>query len=370
MKILFYAINGVGLGHLNRCLVLADTIKEINPSINIIFVTNSLFTKPIERAGYHFTQLPKSREAGLLMDKKGFSLFKNIIDQEKPDLIVYDTYFYYRVVKYAAEIRKIKNILILRKIDNKSLYESYNTPFWHNWFNCIRLFDKILIPHSLGEFSTSNDIKILNKVVGVENVLFIGYICKTINDIYVEDIKKKYIINPKDFLITVSCGGGGKDENNSSPGKFLKSIIDAYHHLNNKIDNLRMIIIKGPYSDYVCDSVELVDYEPYLLELISLADLHISTASYNVCNEIIVAKTPAILFPIRRHNESQYQRAKFFTNYGFIRVVGESAGGNIYSNILDLYKSKSKLSVMKEKVEKYNLEIGNKKAATLILNSF
>jgi len=366
MKILFHAINGVGLGHLNRCLMIANAIKEADPSINILFVTNSLITKPIEQEGYRFIQLPKSRDKGLLIDEKGLSLFKNIIDQENPDLIVYDTHFEHRVIKYAVKKGNIRNILVLRKIDNKSLYEFYSMPFWRN---CIRSFDKIFIPHSLKEFSTSDDRNVFNKVVDNANIYFVGYLCKTINNKYIKDIKKKYKINPKNFLITVSCGGGGKDENNSSLDEFLKNVISTYHRLKTKIDNLKMIIVKGPYSDYVDKSMELVDYEPQLLELISLADLHISTASYNVCNEIIVAQTPAILFPIKRHNESQYQRAEFFANYGFVRIAEQGTGEDIYNTIWNLYKSKDELRVMKEKVKKYKLEIGNKKVAALILNS-
>ena len=101
MKILFYTVNGVGLGHLNRCLVLADAIKKLDPSVDIFFITNSSFTKPIKEGGYSFIQLQISNDSNCLLDDDGFSLFKNTIDNEKPDLIVYDTHYEGRMLRYA-----------------------------------------------------------------------------------------------------------------------------------------------------------------------------------------------------------------------------------------------------------------------------
>ena len=58
MKILFHAVNGIGMGHLNRLLLIGKAIKSINSTVEINFITESKFTKPLYESKFEYTKLP------------------------------------------------------------------------------------------------------------------------------------------------------------------------------------------------------------------------------------------------------------------------------------------------------------------------
>ena len=96
MKLLFYAINGLGLGHLNRSLVLADSIRAADPSVGIHLVVDSPHFGLVEEAGFAVTKFPdrrhplgyhrgRERRYELLPD-----LFEPLLESYRPDAMIVD----------------------------------------------------------------------------------------------------------------------------------------------------------------------------------------------------------------------------------------------------------------------------------------
>ena len=52
MKVVFVAINGIGLGHLNRTRQIARALRERDPSVEIVFVTNSIKPEFVQQDGF------------------------------------------------------------------------------------------------------------------------------------------------------------------------------------------------------------------------------------------------------------------------------------------------------------------------------
>jgi len=351
-KIIFYCVNGIGLGHLTRTLTLAEALRELNKDIDILIVTNSKFVNLVKEKGFNFFQLEYKPNHAIHPNQ--VQEFIGIIDNFNPSSIVYDTYFNEDVVDY-CDSKNIKNILVLRKKDDQSTKELLNSPI-------INRFSQVLLPN-LKEESNIDD-----NLVRSKNFKFTGPIVKRqTGDKNL--LKKKYDINKNDFVITATCGGGGQDEYNIGTLDFLNTVHQAYDIIKDKINNLKFIIIKGPYSDFKSDQLPVIDFEPNLMALLSISDICISTAGYNVCNELIISKSPSILFPLPRHEEFQKDRSERLENLGVAKLLHNLDANELAEMILNLYKNRDKLSNLKQNLENVKISLGNEKAARIINES-
>ena len=61
MKVLIYAINGLGMGHLNRTLVLARAMREADPTTEIHFIVDSPHFALVADSGFGVSKLPDRR---------------------------------------------------------------------------------------------------------------------------------------------------------------------------------------------------------------------------------------------------------------------------------------------------------------------
>ena len=98
LRIVFYAINGIGLGHLRRTILLAKEIRKRKPSSHILFLTNSKSTKLLENEHFEYVQLPidmhddlaKYHPEEAISYEEYVSRCLNTLDTFSPDVIVYD----------------------------------------------------------------------------------------------------------------------------------------------------------------------------------------------------------------------------------------------------------------------------------------
>ena len=217
----------------------------------------------------------------------------------------------------------------------------------------------------------------IGEVVGVlpNNFEITRAVFREVDRNKLKNCKKKYKISSKDFLITIVLGGGGelKVGKCESPEKIIDIFFGIFKKLEDKITNLKVVISTGPYyykknidkHSLEEHPVEVVDFEENMLELMSVSDLVISSAGYNACQEIIQAKTPAILVPLWRKNKEQFERSEYLKTKGVVDVLED----NSFSSLLGLIeKSYKNLKKMKKNFSDFSdLKSGNKKIAQKIL---
>ena len=354
MKILFYAINGVGLGHLNRLLLVAKAIKKLNRKTSIFFITNSGFTALIKKNNFPLLKIKENWEP--IGEKTSFAV-KKIIDSRNIGAIVYDTHFNFSLFNIFKE-RNVKNILILRETDNmrpsKFISEYYKD------------FDLILVPHAREELRSRGKTNLLmGNLRSFKKIKFIGPIVQ-------EKPTRKINLGKNKFNILATCGGGGQDKNNTGIDDFLAMIKSASKILAKKIENLNLIVVTGPLYkgkfNINIKGVVIKKYQRNLLGMMEVADLVISSAGYNICNEIIAAKAPSILVPLKRFQESQSRRAKRLGKKRVALVLRGFCSKILIKKVLDLYKNPAKLRRMRKNFDKIKLKRGNKIAAKMILD--
>ena len=375
-KILFYTANGVGLGHLRRSCLITKEISSKN--VKIILVTLASSPQIFGRFFDSLIQLTplsdkllnspsKTQETRITNGRK----FVKAIRKFRPNLIIADFYlaspFTFSAFQYALDRNSTQSIFIWRLGSKYRNYEDFK-----DQDNKFRYFEKVIIPHAFEEVKNLLPLSVFRKIEKDDKFSIVGPIFKKSNQIKLNSCRNKYKVSNNDFLITVSLGGGGKLEYGKcdGPEKIVNGFLDIYPDLFKAISNLRVIINIGPYfSDFKNRStsrLKFVRFEEDLLELLTLSNLVISTAAYNICNELIEAKIPSILFPLMRGSREQFERAHYLEKKGIAKVFENGSSVELLKLILNV---KDNLNKMKLNFRKFSdWQQGNNKAVKEILN--
>ena len=108
MMILFRADGNpdIGTGHIMRCLSLADALREQDQEITFI-TAEPYFQRLVETRGYPCTVLGTAYDR---MEEE-LSIFLPIIERERPELVILDSYFV--TSQYMEAIRNISRLLYI-----------------------------------------------------------------------------------------------------------------------------------------------------------------------------------------------------------------------------------------------------------------
>ena len=97
-RILFYAVNGLGLGHVTRLLAIARQVRRLAPGAEIVFFTSSEAEDVIFREGFAAFKVPSKSirlEAGLRSSTYARMLQTvtlNLLASFHPHILVVDTF--------------------------------------------------------------------------------------------------------------------------------------------------------------------------------------------------------------------------------------------------------------------------------------
>jgi len=115
--------------------------------------------------------------------------------------------------------------------------------------------------------------------------------------------------------------------------------------------------VLGPFGrDFACpisENLIVKKYEPNLLELMQSCDLVVSKAGYNSTNEILFSRKPAVLIPVFRGNDDQYERAKYFSDKGLVKMI-DFDSGRLADFVKEMYSDRGRLNELTERLEQYN----------------
>jgi len=357
VKILFYTSNGVGLGHLRRASLIAEELKKNNKDVKIGLA--SMADSPLVFGRFFDCSVKLKALSDKLLDSpanfekvrlENSLKFARFIKSFKPNLVIADFYltssFTFSIFKYGLDRFPTKNIFIWRLSDRRKFRRDFNQKN-----DKLSYFKKIVLPHSQEELKSLLDPLVFRKISQNQKFRITGPIFKKINKSEVNVCRKKYRISQNDFLLLVSFGGGGEFKKGGceGPEKILKYFLSIHPELTKKIPNLKTIVITGPYFQKFKQPhlpyLKIIKFEKNLPELFRAADLVVSLAGYNTCNELIQARTPAVLIPLARGDKEQFERADYFEEKGIaIKVRRNLSKGNLLDSILSC---KGKLKEMK-----------------------
>jgi len=335
MRLLFYAINGVGLGHVRRLLLIAEEIRKQKAEVHILFITNSAFPQMIEEKGFPYVCIPYEQN----LDAQSFfplrtistqlhdSLFRTVVRNFSPDVVVCDLKWPVGLLKLASG-SSMKTVILLRKEE---------TPWLRKKLPALKRFDLVCVPHTREEYKRIGTPEEIIRQMEKMGAVFTGPVLP-------QQEKQPLVRDDGTFRILVTAGGGGW----STTKRFLELARESLTPLMRVHKDIVPEIVLGPLfkGEFSFPHARVHRYLKYgtMTEKMGQSHLAISRVGYNTCNDLLLNRLPAILVPIAGEVE-QVERAADLERAGCALVAPD---GTLRDTVEKLYKDRTMLKKMRK----------------------
>ncbi len=315
MRLLVLAIDGRGLGHLNRTLLLADALRAAEPAAEIRFLVESPAHGLVRQAGYPVLKLPDPMHPAARQTLEGrraeleADLLEAVLDSWRPDGLLLDFVVdpvLFRLVKR----RGLRLLLVMRKLRAGALRELAADP-------AADLVDAFILPHDPEELAPDELPVHLRP-----RCHFTGPLVRRLRVERAPAVRRR-IAPDAEQLVVVSLGGGGW------PGAadLAEAAYRALERLVARRPGLEAVIVHGPLYPRPLPAdapgLRALRFERELPELMLAADAVVCSAGYNSVQELVATGTPGILVPLGDPGrDDQHARAAWAHRTGRIAVAG------------------------------------------------
>ena len=310
LKILFYAVNGIGLGHLTRLLAMAKKIKANHPESDLLFITTSDADNILSKEDIPYVHLPSKTvvgQSGTLTYRKMGRLYNSLVnavyDNFQPHVLIVDT-------MVTGSFHDLLNILrfgnsfkiFIHRVRKAEAYEQ-------SMVQAQRFYDLVIAPH----FKNS---EVIPMPLGFSIPLYwsgpIMLVDKE-NAESREEIRNRYNIGENQLLLFISLGGGGDVSNR-------QTLMSIFNVLAASAENIKIILAEGLLSSSIMireiieknislkDKIIRTNDFP-IAQIMYGVDMAISGAGYNTFHELIYFGIPTIFIPKTRGYDDQAARA-------------------------------------------------------------
>jgi len=312
--VLFYTVNGLGLGHLTRCLSIARQLKKQDSSLIPLFFTSSEGSDLLYQEGFAYYKVPSktvARETKLSKRDLAISyseMLTSIVNTYRPVALVVDTF-------PLGSMNDLLSILGLPLKWKKFFIHREQMNMDKNKIETQNFYDYIIAPHSKGtakipvpiakkeDFFWSNEILIREKSELQSR----------------EEIRKNMEVKEDENLILINLGGGGDITTIENYKQIFDLILNSSSLIRQK--KIRLLVpkpvlssinstneLKEVFSKLPSSTLSFSHFP--LMELMPALDFAISAAGYNTFNELLSCGIPTIFVPKSRGYDDQYGRAK------------------------------------------------------------
>ena len=259
-------------------------------------------------------------------------------------------------IDIGAAGQPIANVFIMRRCKEDEQQRVLLSPL-------LREMACIIVPHLPEEFGFAVPDDIL------DNLHFVGPIVRPMHAQTQATLRQRYQINPDDFVLVSTVGGGGFTE---QAQRFFEIVLQAHRIMQPTMPKLRHIVVCGPNFGHTLvtePGLTMVPFEPELSNLFALAQLVIAEGGYNTVNEVRLSKTPALFLPSARKLDDQHQRVLGLVVHGLAEIGDVSDPTTAARAIARLCTTPQRLAAMRLAYAKDHLITGNAVAATKILKT-
>lgn len=305
MRILFYAVNGLGLGHVTRLLAIAREIRRLRPETEILFLTSSEADSVIYEEGFPAVKVPSkniARESGLrarihvrILQETAWSIFSSF----NPHVTVVDTFplgFAYEldpVLKWRAS----KFVFIYRqRREEKTSQKRFQS--------ALSQYNLIIVPHEKQEFG-------IMLPRGVRTIFAGKIIIRNKKDLLpAQQVKTAHNLPMDKKCVLITLGGGGQEGLENVIDSIL-GIFEEYPEIHPAAAHGSLLRSLSPRDN--CTVIK--QYFPFC-ELYHAFDYVIAGCGYNTVNELLYFNKPALFLPFERQVDDQERRAQILHDAG------------------------------------------------------
>jgi UDP:flavonoid glycosyltransferase YjiC (YdhE family) len=307
---LFFCVNGVGLGHLNRALAVARRIPRLQPDADVWFLTSSRMLDAISREGFVPYYVPPFTAYGDRISQKHWNRMleeqiRLIFELHRPATLVYDGIFPYPgFVRALEKCRFEKTAMILRLRHTHSRLAGVGERF--------RLFNQIIHPGEAGESEAG--VPSPTEHMQPRRVAPILYFDRS--EILSRAEARRRLLLPMDRrVVYLQLGSGNINDAASWTGHALE-LLAGY-------PEVEVVLAQSPIANRdvtLPPRVHLLRQYPNAL-FFNAFDLAISAAGYNTVHELLFFGVPSILIPMEKVTDDQEGRARSAERAGAAVVV-------------------------------------------------
>jgi UDP-N-acetylglucosamine--N-acetylmuramyl-(pentapeptide) pyrophosphoryl-undecaprenol N-acetylglucosamine transferase len=283
-RILFHAINHIGLGHLNRQMAVAEWLKLGIDDVQFLFLIEGA-KELIEPTEFQWIEVPGQQNESEL--EYCGQITRNVLNHFRPNLIVHDTLIRKPIYKAAKDVG-VKQALVGRA--GGILREQFQqNP------SMMSEIDLLLLPHYRQELTASDHDLFTSSV---RKSVYTGPIIRRQGQVSGYDVRQRLGLTAEQKVILVTFGGGGWTLAN----ELLTSVLAARAEILAAYPQTRLVVITGPhFSGALPEKDEFVCYvskfELLITDYLNVASVVVCMAGYNTVNEIAATGTPAICVP-------------------------------------------------------------------------
>lgn len=304
MRILFYASNGLGVGHLTRLLSVAHAVAKLDPSHEIAFLTNSEAGPFPHETPFYAIRIPGRTRArsGKLTAKSYFQTSRPLILQAiasfDPHVLVTDT-FPEGPERELLPVMEwpIRKVFVFREQDPARWPQD-------GYAQALRPYQRILVPHD------ADTVVLPSALSNDPRLRYVGPVVFPTPLHTREHARERLGIGENETAMLLSLGGGGDQ---AAAGQAQ----EAAAYLRRK--GLSVFYASGPLSRELPKGVTAREWLPIwpMKPWLRAFDGVIGAGGYNTVHEILEAGVPALFVPFERALDNQTARVDRLVKDGF-----------------------------------------------------
>ena len=312
MRILFYATNGLGLGHVTRLLALSRAVARRDPRHERLFLTRGEagpFPEETDPFAIRIPGVSRARKSGLTPKsylQMAHPLLWQTVSSFDPHIMVVDTFPEGPEGELAPLMRwPIRKVFIYRESRKEALPKDRIASLFSS-------YSLILAAHDEGTISLPPPLD------RDARVHFVGPITAGVpKNANRESLRNRLGLGSTEMAAIVTLGGGGDPEAGRIAG-------EAAQELRRK--GVTVFASTGPLVRTPPEGITAREWFPVwpLAPWLPAFDLAVGGGGYNTVAELREAGLPTLLIPFHREVDDQHARAKDAVENGWARMATSS----------------------------------------------
>ncbi|MFZ5439059.1 MAG: glycosyltransferase [Myxococcota bacterium] len=357
MRVAFYAVNGLGLGHVTRLLSIARALRRLARDVEVLFLTSSEADGVIYREGFAAVKLPSKtiREEVGLEKRRYLKLAQtvtwNTLAAFEPDVLVVDTYPTGSFEELIPVLRwRQKNVFVFREQREEAASSALMQA-------TLPLYDAIIVPHldarAVGPVPEPAKLRAVGPILIRERAELPSP----------EEARRRLGVEADARLVYASFGGGGDPEGAAA----LALTAEVVRGLRT---GHRLVVGSGPLQKGrppVVPGALVVSGVYPALDLLPAFDVAVTAAGYNAVHELCFAGVPSVLVPFARVLDDQEKRAHEVERAGAGRAVPVLTKASLEAALAAVLEPATRKAMAKA-ASAYVAKNGAEEAAKVILS--
>ncbi|MEM7392736.1 MAG: hypothetical protein AAF492_10345, partial [Verrucomicrobiota bacterium] len=315
IKILFYAINGIGLGHLTRLTAIARQLRDLLDALELKSDIQFLTTSDYPQLAHDFPvfKLPSkttiratggSPQAFITQAKL---IISNVMATFRPDILVTDTQPEGAFHEFTFLRDYAKRTVFIDRHKSQEQAESRMQQ------SHLGLYDLVLAPHRPDDYPGFGDENDKRTFVGAVTAYDLSRCWSR------DAVRKHFGVGDDQKLIYLSAGGGGDPNARAEMSALIEFLAED--------PSWFILAAYGPLCrDAVVHAANVIPLrEPDAWTYFSGLDAAVSAAGYNTYEELLAARVPSLFYAQAKGMDRQDLRIEHGVSRGLHGVLAEAS---------------------------------------------